>query len=420
MSAGNDERGYGWVAKGFHWLIALLILASLALGLYAASLRDSQAQELQKVFEAFSVHKTLGVSVLILGVLRVLWMLTQPKPRPLHPQRRVETYVADLVHWALYLGMIIMPLSGWLVHSSAPGGFARILWPFGQRLPAVPQDPALSERFAAFHGIGWWVLAALIVLHVGGAMKHLVIDRDQTLARMTHGRNLEEPPKDSRFTKLTGIAGAVLLWAAVLVAATLAPREADPLFDETPAASQPEATAPAPATSAEAAQETASTGAPVWQVQDGTLGISVTQGGNPVTGQFADWNANIDYDPDTQTGKVDVTINTGSLTLGSVSDTAKGPDFLNTTQFPEARFQADLLPPEAEGQPHLAKGTLTILGKTVDAELPFTLTIEGDSAKADGKMSVNRQDFGVGATYADETTVGFAVDIEFALNAKRL
>lgn len=415
MPAGNDERGYGWVAKGFHWLIAVLILASLGLGLYAATLRDSPAQELQKVFQAFSVHKTAGVSVLLLGVLRVLWMLTQPKPRPLHPERGLETYLGDLVHWALYLGMIIMPLSGWLVHTSAPGGFARILWPFGQRLPVVPQDPALSERFAAFHGIGWWVLAALIVLHVGGAMKHAILDRDQTLARMTHGRNLDMPPQQSRFTKLTGIAGAVLLWAVVLIAATLAPRKADPLFDLTP----PQASAGQPAPATPAVNAAQSTGAPVWQVQDGTLGISVTQGGNPVTGQFADWTARIDYDPDSRTGKVDVVINTGSLTLGAVSDTAKGPDFLNVAQFPEARFQADLLPPEAEGQPHLAKGTLTILGQSVEAQLPFTLTLDGNMAKAEGQMQVNRQDFGVGASYADETTVGFAVGIEFALNAQR-
>lgn len=435
MSASNSQRGYGWVAKILHWIIAVLILVAIPLGLYGNSLSEGPNLDIQKVFEVFSIHKTVGMAVLIFGLIRIIWMLTQPKPRPLHPERALETFVADVVHWALYLGMIIMPLTGWLVHSAAPGAFARILWPLGQRIPGIPQDAALSERFAAFHSIGWWALAAVIVLHVAGALKHQIIDRDQTIARMTHGKNLTEPPENDRFTKFTGLMAAIAFWLLVLVGSALAPTEpegaqegqaqgaavtaAAPATMPAPATTTPApAATPAPAPSP--AQETASSSAPVWEVQEGTLGISVQQGSSPVTGQFGDWNANIDYDPETQTGKVDVTINTGSLTLGSVSDTAKGPDFLNTDQFPDAKFEADLLPPAAEGQPHIAKGTLTIAGQTIDAELPFNLSIDGGTAKADGKMSVNRQDFGIGKNYADESTVGFAVEIDFALSAKRL
>lgn len=423
MSASNSPSGYGWVARFFHWIIAILILGAIALGLYANNLREMQNMDLPKVFQAFSVHKTIGIAVLFLGVFRILWMLTQPKPRPLHPERVLETLIADVVHWGLYVGLIIMPLSGWLIHSAAPGEFSRILWPFGQRILGVPESAALSESFAAFHIIGWLVLGALIVLHVAGALKHQIIDRDQTIARMTHARNLTEPPPNNRFTKFTGLMSALALWLLVVVASVIIPAEGDTQAENPGPSSTAANAVPAPSSAAPSpapAQETASSNAPVWEVQSGTLGISVKQGGSPVTGQFADWNANIDYDPDTQTGKVDVTINSGSLTLGAISDTAKGPDFLNVGQFPEAKFAADLLPPATEGQPHMAKGTLTIAGQTVDAELPFTLNIEGQTAKAEGKMVVNRQDFGMGKTYPDESTVGFSVEIDFALTANRL
>lgn len=404
MKARNDARAYGGVARMFHWSVALLILAAIGLGLYAANLPQGTQDQLQAIFAAFSLHKTVGVAVLVLAVLRILWTLTQTKPRPLHPQRRLEALVAEIVHWAMWVGMVIMPLTGWLLHSAAPGGFSRILWPLGQRLPLVPEDAHLAERFAAFHETGWWVLAALIVLHVAGAIKHAVIDRDGTLNRMAGPARLAPQPPHSEnriLPHLLAALGAVLIWGATALLATPDPQKvaADPVSR-------------APATAAVAAQ------AAGWAVQQGTLSIEVIQGGNPIQGQFDDWSAQIDYDPDTRAGKVQVGIDIASLSLGSVSDSAKGPDFLNAPAHPQASFTGDILPP-ADGGPHIAKGQLTIAGKTVDAELPFDLTLAGDTATANGMIKVDRRDFGIGAGYADEATVGFTVAISFQLTATR-
>lgn len=123
MQASNSARAYGWVARLFHWSIALLILAAIGLGLYAGSLPRGSQEALQAIFETFSIHKTVGVAVLILAVLRILWTLTQSHPRPLHPNRALENFLAGVVHWGMWAGMVIMPLSGWLLHSAAPGGF---------------------------------------------------------------------------------------------------------------------------------------------------------------------------------------------------------------------------------------------------------------------------------------------------------
>ena len=398
----NTTRAYGWAARAFHWTVAVLILTALGLGLYADSLPRGGEDQLQAIFAAFSIHKTAGVAVLIIASARILWTLCQIHPRPLHPERRLETLLAETVHWALWIGMIIMPLSGWLLHSAAPGGFSRILWPLGQRLPMVPEDAALAEGFARFHEAGWWVLGGLIALHVAGALKHALIDRDHTFARMAGNPDrLPEPPAHQMspgLQHLLAACAAVAIWGGLVAVTVQAEAEAEP------------------AATATASQTAAASG---WAVQQGTLDIQVKQGGNDVAGQFAKWQAAIDYAPETQTGRIDVTIDIASLTLGSVTGTATGPDFLNAAAHPTASFKAEILPPAAEGQPHTARGTLTIAGKSTEAELPFALTLAEDTATASGTMQVDRRDFGIGAGYADESTVGFAVAISFDLTAAR-
>lgn len=423
MKAVNDTRSYGWVSRTFHWLIAVLIFVAIGLGLYANGLTHDTQQELQRVFETFSIHKTVGITVLFLVVGRVLWAIGQIKPRPLHPERRLETWAAEVVHWGLYAGMVLMPLSGWLLHAAAPGGFSRIIWPFGQRLPGVPESLDLSKAFASFHEMGWLVLAALIALHVGGALKHLLIDRDATVARMAGNPNRVPEPAvhDHRASAVAAAVCGLLIWAAVAVASQYVGQDtaegeiAGQQQTATESAS-PQAEASASAATGMASDQS-TTPSTAWTVENGSLQISVNQGGSAIKGGFATWQAGIDYDQDSRTGSVDVTIDTASLTLGAVSDNAKGPEFLNTTTFPEARFQADIAPGSDDRL--VAKGDLTIAGQTVPVELPFELTIDGDQATAKGALSIDRRDFGIGKTYVDESTVGFAVAIDFDLTARR-
>ncbi len=421
MKAANDSRGYGWVTRFFHWIIAALIFATIALGLYADSLRASPPEQVAQIFQVFSVHKTVGILVLILAVFRIIWTLTQPKPRPLHPDRKLETWLGEMVHFGLWFGMLVIPLSGWLLHSAAPGGFARILWPFGQRLPFVPEDLLLSERFARFHDLGWWLLGALIALHVAGALKHAVIDRDATLARMAgRAANLPEPPASEHHRAASAPLVAVLIWLALGVFSVAVPPklEADAIEKAAVETSQPAAPATTEST-APAATPTAPASANAWAVQSGNLAIAVTQAGSEVSGAFADWQAQIDYDPAQQSGNVVVDIDIASLTLGAISDNAKGPDFLNAAQFPKAQFKGDITADPAGGSAHLAKGELTIAGKTMPATLNFDLTITGDEASAKGGLSIDRRDYEIGKSYADESTVSFPVTVTFDLIAKR-
>lgn len=398
----NTPTSYGTLARAFHWLVALLILSAIALGLYGESL-PRNAETIDTLKTLYSAHKTIGVAAFFTALARILWALVQPRPTPLHPERRLETFGAELVHWALYGAMLVMPASGWISHA-AQAGFAPILWPFGQTLPFVPQSDAVSHGAEIVHKLSALVLYAALALHVLGALKHVVIDRDATLARMTRGT--AAGPGKADHSALAPLL-AVVIWAAVISFALLVP-----LPDEEGAA--PTAVATAPATPSTAAP--AST-AGNWQVTQGTLGFTVKQMGAEVSGSLPNWTADIAYDEATGTGTVTVTIDTTTLVLGSVSDQAKGADFFDTAAHPSATFTAAIA--RTEGTAHTATGTLTLRGTEVPVVLPFTLTIEGDTATMSGQTTLDRRAFGMGASYPDEATVGFNVGVQIALTATR-
>ncbi|WP_225029689.1 cytochrome b, partial [Xinfangfangia pollutisoli] len=192
MPAQNTSRSYGALARSLHWLTALLILANIPLGLIAERLPYDTSQALAQKAWLFSLHKTLGVAVLLLALARIVSALLQPHPVPVHPDRRLETFLAALVHWLLYICLVMLPLSGW-VHHAALDGFAPILWPFGQGLPFVPKSEALAALAGATHWLFSKLLIATLALHILGAVKHALIDRDGVLARMALGRPAGKP-----------------------------------------------------------------------------------------------------------------------------------------------------------------------------------------------------------------------------------
>lgn len=394
----NSARHYGPVARSLHWLTAALILTIFPLGLYAQGLPHDTSAALAYKAQVFSIHKTLGVAAFFAALLRVLWAFSQPRPAPLHPERRLETFVADLIHWSLYAAMLIVPLSGWLGHA-ATEGFAPIRWPFGQDLPGIPKSPDLAHAFGLVHWLATKLLLVSLALHIAGALKHALIDRDVTLARMTRGTPGGTEAPHSR----TPAAAALALWVVAVGAAfTLsAPRAT-------------EAQAQAPALAAQTAAATPATG--LWQVETGSLSFTVAQMGAPITGQFGTWQAEIAYDPQTDSGTVRVVIDTASLTLGSVTDQAKGADFFDTATHPQAVFEG---PIQRAADGHEVAGTLTLRGVKVPVTLPFTLTVTGDTATASGGLGLDRRDFGMGTSYTDESSVGFAVQVAFELTATR-
>lgn len=400
MPATNTQSSFGSATRTLHWLTALLILTAIPLGLIANQLSTAPDSIVLKT-QLFSLHKTLGVAAFLVALARILWALGQPHPAPLHPNRHLEISLAVAVHWMLYISMLAVPLTGW-IHHAALSGFAPILWPLGQDLPFV----AKSETTAAIFGTAHWVftklLVASVLLHVAGALKHHFIDRDATLLRMSHGKTAPDTPRAVTTGRTPLIAALLIYVAGAGLAYALLPGTA-------PTAN------PSPKTTTQTTAPTTGN----WTVTEGTLAFSVNQMGAAVTGTFASWTADIRFDPsptDGTHGQVTVTIDLASLTLGSVTDQAKGPEFFDVASHPTATFTADIL---SAPSGYLAKGTLSLHGMDKPLALPFTLQITGDTATMQGTAQLDRRDFGIGAGYADESTVGFGVTARVNLTATR-
>ena len=177
----NDADSWGAPAKLFHWVMAALILAQIALGLTAASWRVSPAK-----LELFFWHKSTGMLIFALVALRLVWRLANPTPELPSGMAAWERAAARLSHALLYALMIALPITGWIVNSASNIPF-RIFWLIP--LPAiVAPDKATADAVALVHGGLVALLALVLVAHIGAALRHHFVKRNKVLERMLPGR----------------------------------------------------------------------------------------------------------------------------------------------------------------------------------------------------------------------------------------
>lgn len=171
---GNGAR-YTHVAMWLHWTMAALIVTNLFLGLFHESLLDG-------VGWVMPLHKSIGITVLGLTVVRIGWRLLNPPP-PLPRGLPVwERGSAHAVHSLFYLAMLALPVTGWMLASG--GRKYPINW-FGLvEVPFLPVSKAVAGGAANAHGLLGWVMLALVTLHVLAALRHHLVLRDSVLARM--------------------------------------------------------------------------------------------------------------------------------------------------------------------------------------------------------------------------------------------
>jgi cytochrome b561 len=167
---------YSGIAIGLHWLLALLITAAFAVGLYMHDLPFSPTR-----LKLFNWHKWAGVSILALSALRLLWRLWKRPPPPL-PMPAWQAVAAHGTHGLLYALFLAVPLMGWAYSSAA--GFPVVVFGLLPLPDFVHPDRALAEVLKEGHGLLAWALCAVVVVHVLAALKHHFVDRDATLRRM--------------------------------------------------------------------------------------------------------------------------------------------------------------------------------------------------------------------------------------------
>ncbi len=176
MRLRNSPNRWGAVAQLLHWTMALGILGTGALGLWMTALKPSMTK-----IGVYALHKSIGLTLLGLLLLRLAWRAVDRAPQE-WPAPRWQQRTARGVHLALYGLAAALPLSGWLFNSVR--GYP-LQWFKLFNLPGLTEKaPDKAPFFATAHEYLFWTLVLVLIVHVGAALKHHVIDRDEVLRRM--------------------------------------------------------------------------------------------------------------------------------------------------------------------------------------------------------------------------------------------
>lgn len=168
---------YGAVAQGFHWLIAALIVTQFTL----AYLADDLPIGIHKL-ALLARHKSFGMTVLMLALLRLLWRLKNPPPELPSGMRPLERMLARVTHIAFYVLLFAMPMTGWLMSSAknySVSWFGLFTWP-----NLITKNETAFDLLRSTHHILSDVLFVIAVLHILAALKHHFWHKDDVLLRM--------------------------------------------------------------------------------------------------------------------------------------------------------------------------------------------------------------------------------------------
>ncbi|NQW11335.1 MAG: cytochrome b/b6 domain-containing protein [Alphaproteobacteria bacterium] len=360
MAVFNTTERFGAVAKLLHWATALAVLTMFPLAWWMDDLPLGLAK-----LQAYNWHKSIGVTILAVAVIRLIWRLNNPRPRYLGTPGW-QQWTATAVHALLYLCLLTMPLLGWLGSAAANtpvNVFGLIILP----QPIAP-DRILAEVFEEAHETVATLLMVLVALHVAGALKHHLVDRDDTLRRM-----------------LPAVAVGLMVGFLSLDA------QAEPSS---------------------------------WTVrtEESRITFIATQLGAPIEGVFHRFESDIRFDPGDLAGSsAAVTIETASLDTGEDNrdKAAKGPDFFDAASHPIARFETRAITGR-DGGGYVAEGTLTIKNAAKPIALPFELDIADGVARMRASITVKRLDFALGTgEWATNGAVGETVEIRLTVTADR-
>lgn len=423
MTALSPSR-YTSAAIALHWILALLLLFQVGLGGGLEHLPKGVAQ-----FAGYQFHKSVGITILLLSLLRLGVRLVRPRPAPV-PDGKVQMLAARAVHILLYAIMIGGPITGWVIVSTAKVRLQTML--FGVvPWPDLPVGKALHEPAEFIHGLLGPMTLALALLHVAGALYHH-FKREDVIGRMLP-KAITSRSGISMAAALAVVAGFAALVAgrgmtfaapaaAPVTSASTATAVDDPLSEAS--ASAPEASAIAEEPTPSASEEAATTSkASPWALEKGgRLGFTADYSGEAIKGSFGRWDAKIVFDSEDLAGSsIRATIDLASVESGDGQrdDMLKSDSFFGVTTHPTAQFVSTAIR-EAGPDRYVAHGTLSLHGKSRPVALRFSLKIAGDTATAKGNASLQRLAFGVGeAEWSATDQLKDAVGIDFSFRATR-
>jgi len=375
MARSSSDR-YGDIAVGFHWLIALMIIGMLAVGKYMTGLESDDSMR----FVLTQWHKTFGITILVLSLLRLLWRFTHRPPPELESVPAWQSRIARLVHIALYALLFAVPITGWIMVSVSPLDIPTVLFEVIP-LPHLPiggdaaTREALEHDFLDYHELAGNLMIALLLAHAGAALKHHFIDRDQVLRRMLPDWSRAWNAKFAAFGVAVAAAGTGLYLYA------------------------------------DAGDEAAILAAGASEV---SFVADITGDLTPGFFPVSEVTATLD-ETSPESSSIEARVETASVTSDNLQMAGPLPsaDWFDAAAHPEATFVSSAVR-RVDDSTLEVDGTLTIKGLPLDVSFPMTLADEEGERVARGEFTVDRRAFelGMGSQGTDEY-VGWDVLIRF-------
>ncbi|ASJ72723.1 cytochrome b/b6 domain-containing protein [Granulosicoccus antarcticus] len=373
----SPEQRYGDIAVIFHWAIALLIIGLLIIGKYMTSLEENDPVR----FVLTQWHKSFGITVLILSVLRLLWRFTHKPPTELPSIPTWQSRVASLVHGLLYVLMFALPITGWIMVSASPLNLDTVLfnvipWPHLPPFATLENRADIAHSFHDYHEIAGTVLIVILLAHIGAALKHHFVDKDVTLTRML-------PASGSRSFKRK--LGALLFFVAA-------------------------------GTAGLSFYANSGNQAALLAAGDSEVSFIANVTGEPTPGIFSDTAVEALIDEANPSASTLVArVQTASLSSDNmqVAGSLPNTEWFDVQNYPEALFESSSVALSDDGSLQVT-GNLTIKETTIEVSFPMTLSDEDGTRVARGEFSIDRREFSIGLdSQQSDDFVGYPVVVKF-------
>ena len=394
----QENKRYTSVAISLHWLIAFFLIGLLAMGKYMTHLDETDPLR----FTLTQWHKSFGITVFFLAVVRVLWRFTHRPPALPVNTPHFQSAASHATHLLMYLLMVVIPVSGWVFVSVSPLNLETVLygvvpWPHISFLSSIPEKEALSVQAGQLH---MWLantLLLLILLHVCAALFHQLVQRDRLLSRMW----VSDGHRDARDLNHGIVAGFLLIFAGGLFLYD-STNQAESVNEDVVSAndsgvsgageSVTDSSSAASSANSNAVSGTASVPAQV--------GFTAIQSSAPLIGKFTEVSVDLFIDEaNPERSTLSATVATASVSSGDsqLDGTMVTSGWFASDEFPEATFLSSTFE-QIDNSSYRVTGDMTIKGTTREVE--FVLLLEAGVGR--GEFSIDRVDYGVGDQGQDE------------------
>ncbi len=385
-----EDKNYNSIARLLHWVIAALIVSQIVLAKLAERAED--ASEVVKQIALLANHKSVGITILGLAVIRLLWRFISKPPSLPANIPGWQRLASGFSHWSLYGLLFALPITGWLMSSAAAYS---VSWFSLVTLPDMVQPSEdLKELMHEVHEVLAKLLFAIAVFHILAALKHHFIDKDRIMKRMT------------------SVSGLIIFVLTIIATSIALGNPGKSSGSDAADKISVEERAPSVANQSDA---------PVWMINydESYIRFTATQAGAPFSGEFTGWNADMRFDTSTPaSGVFDVRID---LTTVGTRDqdrdaTLATPEWFDSETHPEARFLTGVIA-EHDGKFH-ANASLTIKETTKTVDFRFTVERAGTDRVLRGSAKLDRLELAVGTgDWTDTETIGQTVEVEVQVTA---